>query len=256
MLVALTRPPSRAIENCELTHLERVNMDFDRMLRQHACYQDTLSSQGVRVKSLEASPTGADAVFVEDSAIVLDEVAILASMGTASRRTEPGDVAAALGKYRPIERIELPATIEGGDVLRINRTLYVGLSPRTNELGVGVLSKIASEFGYQVMPIEIKGALHLKSACTALNDTTLLVNENWIDCGALQDFERVPVADREPFAANVIRLPGTIVMHQRCPDTIASVEKKGFSVTTVDVSEFAKAEGGLTCLSLIFEGAA
>jgi dimethylargininase len=207
---------------------------------QHVAYCRLLADCDARVVTLNANPKLPDAVFIEDTAIVLDEVAVLASMGAASRRAEVSTVAAALAIYRGLVPVELPATIEGGDVLRVGRTLLVGQSHRTNAAGIEALARIASPLGYRVVGVPVTGCLHLKTACTALPDGRLLVNPEWIDATALADFQQMAVDAEEPWGANTAIIGETVIIpaaHRR----------------TIDISEFAKAEGGVTCLSLLIK---
>jgi dimethylargininase len=161
-------------------------------------------------------------------------------------------VQAALARYRPIETTPPPATLEGGDVLRVGRTLFVGRSSRTNAAGLARLVEVAEPLGYRVVPVAVTGCLHLKSAVTALDDERLLVNRAWLDPTALTGFELVDVAAEEPGAANVLRVAGTLVAHSGFARTIERVASLGYAVRTLDVSEFLKAEAALTCKSLLF----
>lgn len=250
--IAITNTPSPSLERCELTHLERVSIDYTVALRQHEGYQEMLRACGAEVRALEVNRDHPDGVFIEDTAIVLDEVATLMSMGTASRRAEPVGIEPELRKYRPIERVKLPATIEGGDVVRIARTLLVGRSSRTNAAGIAALAAIAEPYGYRIVPVPVTGCLHLKSACTALPDGRLLVNPAWLDHRAIADFEAVTIPSDEPTAADVALVNDYVCMASEHPRTARLVESLGFSVRTTPLSEFAKAEGAVTCLSLIF----
>jgi len=210
-----------------------------------------LRRYGADVRTLDVNAALPDSVFIEDTAIVLDEIAVLCSMGAASRRAEPEGIEAELSKYRKVERIELPATIDGGDVLRIGRKLLVGLSSRTNALGLEGLAMIARRFGYEVLPVPVRQCLHLKSACAALPDGRLVVNQDWVDLAALTRFERVHVPQAEPDAANLLLLGGRVCLSDAHPQTTDMILQLGFEVETVDVSEFAKAEGCVTCMSLL-----
>ena len=251
--IGLARVPTPALERAELTYLERRPIDFGRACRQHAGYRELLERLGVAVQLLDAEPEHADAVFIEDTAVVLDEIAVLCSMGAASRRGEVAGVATALSAYRDVRRVELPATIDGGDVQRLGRTLYAGLSQRTNRAGVDALSELVAPFGYRVVAVPVDGCLHLKSACTALPDGRLLVNPDWIDARALGEVGKLRVPEAEPFAADVLSLGETVVLEASHARTAALLAAEGHAVETIDLSEFAKAEGGVTCLSLILE---
>jgi dimethylargininase len=236
---------------CQLTYAARVPIDHAQALRQHAAYCQALREDGAEVRMLDVNRDLPDCVFIEDTAVVLDEVAILTSMGTASRRAEVTGIEPELRKYRAVERIEAPATLEGGDVLCVGRTLLVGLSSRTNRAGVQALEAIVRRHGYTVVPVPVQGCLHFKTACTALDDQCLLVNPAWFDARPLRGFELIAVPEEEPWAANVARVGGRVWMAARHVRTADRVRGLGYPVRTLDLSEFAKAEGGVTCLSLL-----
>jgi dimethylargininase len=251
-LIALTHVPSPNMAQCQLTHLARQPIDQGRALQQHAAYCQMLRDCGAAVVTLDVNSDLPDCAFVEDTAIVLDEVAVLASMGTDGRRPEPASIEPELRKYREIHRVEATATLEGGDVLRVGRTLLVGVSSRTNAVGMAALEAIARRHGYAVRPVPVRGCLHLNTACTALDDRHLLVNPTWLDLSALPGFEMIPVPEQEPFAANVARVGASVCLaaaHVRTADLLRGL---GCDVRTIDLSEFAKAEGGVTCLSILF----
>jgi dimethylargininase len=240
--------------HCELTHLERQPIDLDRAEAQHAAYVGLLRSLGLEVVELPPDAAFPDCCFVEDVAVVLDEVALLAMPGAPSRRGESEAVAEALGRFRALERTVLPATLEGGDVLRVGRTLFVGRSARTNAAGVARLGEVAGARGYRVVPVDVSACLHLKSAVTALDDHRILASPRWIDLSAFQGLEIVPVADDEPGAANVLRVREAVVAHPGFPRTLERVAALGYDVRPLDVSEFLKAEAALTCKSLLLRG--
>ena len=252
MLIGLTRPVSASINDCELTFHEQQPIDVERAIEQHRAYEDCLRGLGVEIVRLPAEPHLPDAVFVEDTAIVVDEVAIIPVMGAASRRPETASVATALQSYRPLRYLEAPATLDGGDVLRVGRQVFVGLTRRTNREGIAQLAAHLAPFGYEVRAVEVTGCLHLKSACTQVGDGTLLINRGWVDATAFAGFDFVDVATDEPSAANALLIGETVVMPSAFPQTIALLEARGLKVLRVDVSEFQKAEGGVTCKSIIF----
>jgi dimethylargininase len=208
------------------------------------------------VVSLPAEPGLPDSVFVEDPAIVLDEIAVIARMGAAERRPEAESLAAALSHYRELRWMAAPATIEGGDVLCVGNTLYVGVSRRTNREGVEQLAGLVAPFGYSVTPVAVHGCLHLKTAITPLGDGVLLANRRLIDAGAFRDFQILDVSPDEPWAANALRVGDTVLLPSAFPRTREVVEKAGFQVRSLDISEFLKAEAGLTCMSLLLDGRA
>ncbi|HEY8233803.1 MAG TPA: dimethylargininase [Vicinamibacteria bacterium] len=250
--VALMRGVPSTLADCELTWLEREPIDLGRAVAQHAAYASLLASLGLEVVELPADPAFPDCCFVEDVAVVLDEVALLTRPGAESRRGEIAGVEAALARYRRIETTPPPATLEGGDVLRVGATLFVGRSARTNEFGIARLAEVAEPLGYRVVTVPVTGCLHLKSAVTALDDERLLVNRAWLDPAPLAGFHLVDVAPEEPGAANVLRVDGTLVAHSGFARTIERVASLGYAVRTLDVSEFLKAEAALTCKSLLF----
>ena len=250
--VAITNAPSPLLAQCELTHLERTPIDHRVAVQQHQDYQAMLRACGAEVRALDVNREYPDSVFIEDTAIVLDELAVLCSMGAASRRGEPAGIEPALRKYRPVARVTLPATIDGGDVVHVDRTLLVGASSRTSAEGATALARIVERYGYRVRTVPVTGCLHFKSACTALPDGRLLVNPAWIDMHALADFETVAVPNEEPHAADVAFVGDIVCLAAEHPRTAALVESLGFTARTTPLSEFAKAEGAVTCLSLIF----
>jgi dimethylargininase len=252
MLIAITRAVSPSIGRCELTFLERREIDFARAVEQHRRYEACLAELGAQVISLPADPDYPDSMFVEDPAVVLDEVAILTRMGAESRRGEAASLARVLEPYRPLAWLREPATLEGGDVLRMGRRLFAGNSPRTNFAGIAQLADLARPFGYSVEPVELRGCLHLKSGCSALGERAILINRNWIDTSRFHGFDLVDVAQDEPGAANVLSVGGTIVMAESFPETRCALESRGYRVRSIDISELQKAESALTCSSLFF----
>lgn len=252
MDVAITRDVARSIERCELTFAERVPIDYERAVAQHRDYCDRLEGLGLEVLRLPADEGCPDCCFVEDTAVVLDEVAILTNLGAASRRGESRAIEAALGPHRRIERIEPPATLEGGDVLVIGRRIFVGLTTRTNQAGIRALRDIVTPLGYPVIAVRVPGCLHLKSAVSAIDDDTLLANRAWLDEEPLTPLRIVDVAPEEPGSANVLQVRGELWAHAGFPRTLDRLGAAGFRVTPVNISEFVKAEGALTCKSLLF----
>jgi dimethylargininase len=253
MLTALTRAVSSSLASCELTWLERREIDIELAIEQHKQYEIALSAMGVRVISLPAQPGMPDAVFVEDPLVVVDEVAIVTRMGSVSRRAESDSLAEAISAYRTVRRVHDPGTLEGGDVMRIGRDVFVGLSSRTNEEGGRQLANELEPFGYRVRPVEVRGCLHLKSACCSMGDGKILANTAWLDPACLRDYRIVEVAPGEPGAANILRIGDTVLMPGSFPRTREIVGREGLEVRTVDISEMMKAEAAITCSSVIFE---
>ena len=250
--VAITRAVSAALASCELTCQPRVPIDVEVARVQHRAYEQALQTAGYRVEQLDSDDTMPDSVFVEDIVLVLDEVAILTRPGADSRRREMPAIAAALAAYRPLQRIEPPGTMDGGDVLVAGRHVFVGRSTRTNDAAMAQLHRILAPLGYTVVATAVReDCLHLKSAVTALDDDRLLVNRTWIDPASFDGFMLVDVAPDEPSAANVLRLADRLIVASAFPRTAERLEALGYRVERVDASELAKAEGAVTCCSLI-----
>ncbi len=255
MFVAITRAVSPAFTSCELTHLERAPIDVDRARAQHHTYEQALIAAGGLVQQLDTSAEMPDSVFVEDIAVVFPELAIITRPGAPSRRAETTAIAHALAAFRSLREIQPPGTVDGGDVLVAGRRVFVGLSTRTNEAAVAQMRQILGPHGYTVCATEVTGCLHLKSAVTALDDTTLLVNRAWIDPSAFKGFTLVDVDPVEPSAANALRLDDRVIFPAAFPRTARLIERRGLRVALVQADELAKAEGAVTCCSLIIGGA-
>ncbi len=253
MRLAITRKVSPEIGRCELTHLERSPMNFARAAKQHEDYETCLRSLGCEVHSLAAEPSLPDSVFVEDAAVVLDEIAVLCRPGAQSRRNEVASIAQALRPYRTIVHIEPPGTLEGGDVLRIGKTVFVGLSRRSNSAGCDQLRGLLEPYGYSVQAIAVEKCLHLKSAVTQVGDHDLLINPAWAEERAFKAFELIEVDPGEPFAANALLLGEHVIYPAAYARTRRRLEERGIAVVPVQVDELAKAEGGVTCCSLILK---
>ena len=253
MLTAITRAVSPTLGDCQLEHLDRQPIDVQRAAAQHRAYEVCLRELGARVISLPAAVECPDGVFVEDPALVLDEVAVVTRMGAGARRAESESLAEAVARFREVRRLGEPATLEGGDVMRIGRTLYVGRSRRTNAAGIEQLAEIVAPYGYRVVAVEVTGCLHLKSACCYLGGDRILANRNWIDPAPLAGFSFVDVAAQEPRGANVLRIGDTVLIPAAFPQTAGVLSAAGFQPRLVDTSELLKAEAGVTCVSLLFE---
>ena len=255
--VIVRRPAPALADHCELTFLERAAMSFARLEHQHAAYRDALAAAGAEIVALDAIDTLPDSVFVEDAAVILDELVVLTRPGAVSRHPETGRIEPAVTQHRAIvERIRAPGTLEGGDVLRMGRRLFVGLTTRTNREGIAQLAAIVQPHGYSVIPVPVAGSLHLKTACTALDADTLLLNPAWLDASPSAGFETIAVPADEPFAANVLPVGACLLANAAFPRTLervsAHAQRAGLRVVPVDISESGKAEAGLTCMSLVF----
>lgn len=253
MLVALTRDISPAIARCELTHREREAIDVGVARAQHAAYEACLRDAGCRVERLDAGADMPDSVFIEDVAIVFDEVAIITQPGAPSRRGETAGVAAALRRYRLLHQMDSPGTADGGDVLVVGHEVFVGRSSRTNDAGIDDIRHLLAPYGYDVTAVEVHGCLHLKSAATAVGENLVLINRAWLAADPFARFDCIDVHTDEPSAANALQIRNQIIYPTQFPRTLERLQRRGLRVVTVDASEVAKAEGAVTCCSLIFE---
>jgi dimethylargininase len=250
--VAITRGVSARIGACELTHLERQAIDVELARVQHRAYEKSLEALGCRVERLPTLDPLPDSVFVEDVAVVLDEVAIVTRPGAESRRPETEDVAPALAAWRRVTVMQPPGTLDGGDVLRLGRRLYVGRSGRSNDSGIEQLQAVACPLGYDVTVVSVRGCLHLKSAVTEAGPGVVLANPDWVDPGVFGPVAVIEVDPGEPSAANGLLIGSRLVYPFSYPKTRRRVEAAGIHVVRVDVTEFQKAEGAVTCCSLVF----
>jgi len=263
MLFALTRDISAAFDRCELTHLPRVPIDLERARAQHDAYEWALVELGCTIRRLDSAPELPDAVFIEDTAVVVREGAIIARPGAETRRAEVPAVAEALGRFAvPQHTMTEPATLDGGDVLVAGRRVFVGASARTNVEGLDQLHRLLEPFGYTVHAVPVDGCLHLKSAVTAVARDTLLINRAWVPADAFPGFSLIDVDPDEPHAANALWLAGPegpalrgggiVIYPAAYPKTRARLASHDIQVRTVELDELAKAEGGVTCCSVIW----
>jgi dimethylargininase len=253
MPLALTRAISPAIVRCELTHLAREPIDVARARRQHEAYEERLREEGCAVVRLPATDDMADSVFIEDIALVFGELAVMTRPGASSRRVETAAVAGAIAPYRPIVWIEAPATIDGGDVLTVGKRVFVGESSRTNAAATSQLARYLAPHGYTVHLVPVRGCLHLKSAVTAVSDDTLLINPERVPAEVFRPLTLLEVHPAESDGANALLVGASVIYPTAFPRTCARLEGRGFRVSQVEVTEIAKAEGAVTCCSLIFE---
>jgi dimethylargininase len=250
-MIALVREVSPRLAHCELSFLERVAVDAERARAQHAGYVAALGALGLEIEWLEALPRNADGVFVEDTALVLPEVAVITRPGVESRRSETASVAASLGAHRPLERILAPGTLEGGDIVVIGKSVYVGASARSNAPGIQQLQSALAPFGYRVAAVAMRDCLHLKSAVTFIAPDTLLTNTAWVDPKVFDARTIIEVDSSEAFAANSLTVGGVTLLSAAFPRTGERLRRAGVVTRELDVSELQKAEAALTCMSLI-----
>lgn len=251
MTIAITREISPRFAECEITHIERMPIDLDLARAQHHAYVDILRKLGCNVIELPAEPDLPDSVFVEDTAFILPEVGVITRPGADSRKLETESIVQVLMPLVKLVHVREPATVDGGDVLVLGKRIYIGLSTRSNQEAIDQVNEILAEYGYLVMGIELQDCLHLKSAVTRVDDRTLLVNKNWVDTSQFESFDLIEVDPSEPFAANCLPIGKSIIFPTAFSKTCAKLEKLGYNIVNVDVSELAKAEGAVTCCSLI-----
>ena len=256
MLAALTRAVSRTINDCELTFQKYETIDVELARKQHAAYEDALRQVGAKVISMAALDMCPDAVFVEDTAVVLDEVLVPARMGVQSRAREVFSVAEELAFCRRVLSLPPQGSLEGGDVIRAWKTIFVGISRRTDEAGAEGLRTILQPYGYGVVTVKVRGALHLKTACSYLGRNMLLLNSAMVDTRALKGYEILEVPSNEPAAGNVLVVGETAIVPANFPATQKLLRRMGFAVISLDVSELQKAEAGVTCCSILFDAPA
>ena len=255
MPVAITRQISPRFNECEITHIDRTAIDLDIARAQHEEYVRALKSLGCGcdVVELPAEPDLPDSVFVEDTAFILPEVAVITRPGADSRKPETESIACALTQLKKLVHLQEPATLDGGDVLVLGKRIFVGLSTRSNQEAINQLNSLLAEFGYTVTGVQLQDCLHLKTAVSCVDDDTLLINKNWLDTHHFENYRLIEVDPEEPFAANCLPVGDLIIYPTAFPKTSARLEEAGYQVVKVDVSELAKAEGAVTCCSLIIQ---
>jgi dimethylargininase len=249
---AFTRAVSPRLAECQLTHLPRVPIDPATAAAQHAAYEQALADAGFEIVRLPALRDDPDAVFVEDTALILGEHAVVTRPGVASRADEVESTADGLRSHFTLHRIE-SGHVDGGDVLRIGRRLYVGVSTRTDRAGIAALADLVRPLGYEVISAQAGKCLHLKTGATVASDGVLLYDASTIDPAQFAGVEALAVA--EPAAANCVRAGDRLILPADNPRTAEILRARGFDVLEVDVSELQKAEAGVTCMSLIDERA-
>ena len=253
MTIAITRDISPRFAECEITHIERTPIDLDLAHIQHQAYVNALRKLGCNVIELPAEAGLPDSVFVEDTAFILPEVAVITRPGADSRKPETGSIIQTLTPLIKLVCVQEPATVDGGDVLVLGKKIYIGLSTRSNQGAVDQLNELLGEHGYSVMGVELHDCLHLKSAVTRVDDKTLLINRNWVDPNYFEEFDLIEVDPSEPHAANCLPVGKSIIFPAAFPKTAVRLEERGYQVITLDVSELEKAEGAVTCCSLIID---
>jgi dimethylargininase len=253
MLIAITRDVSLRFNECEITHIHRTPIDVDIARSQHHEYVNVLKQLGCEVLELPAESDLPDSVFVEDTAFILPEAAVITNPGADSRKPETESIVRALSPHLKLLRVRDPATVDGGDVLVLGKQIFVGLSTRSNQDAIDQLNELLGKYGYIVTGVDMHDCLHLKSAVTRVDDRTLLINKNWVDTHHFAGYDFIEVDPTEPFAANCLSIGDSIIYPTAFPRTRAKLETRGFKIVGVEVDELAKAEGAVTCCSLIVQ---
>jgi len=254
-LIALVRPPTASIEAGLRTHIGRSSIDFARAQEQHINYVSALRDAGAQIVALSEAEHLPDAVFIEDTALVLDSLAVMAHSAAQSRRAEAPTVAGALSNYCCLAHLPEGACFDGGDALVIDRTVYLGLTQRTNQPAIDFLKRLLRQYYYETVPVPVTGCLHLKSAVTSLGGNLLLINPQWVPREAFAKHQQIDVAKDEPMGANALCVGNRLLMSASYPQTVKRVEAHGLEPKLIDIGEFHKAEGGLTCLSILLQAA-
>ena len=250
---AIVRTPGRSLENGIGSSPEQGKPIYEKALKQHRNYINALEECSLNVMELRTDEDFPDSTFVEDTAIVTERCAIITNPGAESRKGEIFEIQELLQSlYAELEMIYAPGTLEGGDVMRVGRHFYIGLSHRTNLPGAQQLIDILKKYDYTASIIPSKAVLHLKTGVSYLEDNLLLASGEFVGNPNFENFEHIVVGKKEAYATNSIRVNDYVIMPEGFPATRAAVEKTGLAVKTVDVSEFRKVNGGLSCLSLRF----
>jgi dimethylargininase len=246
---AVVREPGKRFSKCISTHPMRHMIDVDRARRQHASYVDALGSLGLRIVRLERDDENADSCFVEDTAVVHEGKALMCLPAEKSRRAEVGAVEAALSRHVRVFRASHPATVEGGDVLHLPDRLVCGLTRRTNSEGA---RQIADRLGVRVDTVDDPSIMHLKSYVSHVTDDTILVTKAFASHPALAGQRKLIVPKGEEYAANVLSANGAVIVPSGYPKTKQLLERAGIDVTSLEMTEFPKCDGAMTCLSILF----
>ena len=253
MTIAITRQVSPRFNECEITHIDRSPINLDIARAQHQRYTRALKDMGCEVIELPAEEDLPDSVFVEDTAFILPEFAMITRPGADSRKPETQSISRTLEPHRELLFIQTPGTVDGGDVLVLGKDIYVGMSTRSNRAAIDQMNALLGKFGYHAQGVELHDCLHLKSAVTRVDAGTLLINRDWVDAQHFAGQELIDIDLAEPFAANCLPVNGEIIFAAAFPKTRAKLEARGYKVRTVQVDELAKAEGAVTCCSLIIQ---
>jgi len=249
----IVRTPCKNVLNGITSAPELGKPDYEKALRQHAAYIEALKKTGVDVTVLPANDDYPDSCFVEDVAVCTKKCAIITRPGAVTRTGEIAFIEDALRKfYTSIERIQEPGTLEGGDVMMVGDTFYVGRSARTNEEGIRQFAAILEKYGYACVEVPLTEVLHLKTGVNYIENDNMLVSGEFVDKECFKKYNHILIPEGEAYAANCIWMNGTVIVPEGFPETLRAVQAAGYPTLTVDTSEFRKIDGGLSCLSLRF----
>jgi len=247
---AVVRPVPDSYSHCVRTNVEEIDVELAKI--QHAEYCEALKRLGLELIWVEEDNTLPDSCFVEDTAVILGKKAVICKTKVKSRAREVFGVAKVLERLKQVRYIKKPAFIDGGDVLKIEDKVFVGLSDRTNVNAVGQIGRILKGSSLSVVPVRVRYVLHLKSACTYLGKDYVILSKRNFDTGILSGLRKIVVLKGEEYAADCLAVNGTVLVAKGYPRTKRLIEKEGFPVEELEMSEFRKGEGALTCLSIIW----
>ncbi len=251
-MIVFMRELGSDFRRCESTDCSHRPIKVERASKQHAAYVETLREFDCRVELLRAIADQPDGVLIEESAVLLPEVAIIMRPRVLGRSRAIESVATHVAQYRPVQRIR-GGHLNGGDALRVGSTIYVARSHTTDIEGIAAFTEIVDQFGYEVRQVEIRDCRHLKTACTFVPPDFLIVNSEWVDLNAFSEFQIIKVHPKEPFAANTLTLSGTTLVGAAFPKSEKKLQAAGIATRKIDVSELQKMEAGLTSFSLLLE---
>lgn len=249
---AIIRGVPNTYDKCIKSPEIETTINVELAKQQHSQYCETLRQVGLTLIPIDADDRFPDCCFVEDPAFVIEDKAIISIMGAKSRVGEEIEVEKTLSRFKKVYKIDPPGTIEGGDVLRINEKIYIGLSKRTNRSAIQQVNNIVSEYGYQVIPVKIEHTLHLKSAFTYLGNDSIVISPGHLDNKLFSEYNKIIIPKIEAHGANCLSINGRVLIQEGYPSTKKLIQDKGFETVTIEVSEFRKGGGSLSCLSIIF----
>ena len=251
----IVRKPCKAVCDGITSAPELGQPIYEKALAQHEKYIEALKKCGVEVTVLEADERYPDSCFVEDPALITRKCAIITNPGAASRNGEKDEIIGAVRKFFPEDKIEYikdPGTLEGGDVMMVGDTFYVGLSARTNAEGIRQLGEILNKYGLECVQVPLEKVLHLKTGVNYLENNNMLVSGEFIDKPEFAKYNKIVIPEEEAYAANCIWVNGTVIVPEGYPAVLKAVQDAGYETLVVDTSEYRKIDGGLSCLSLRF----